>query len=129
MKFGQYAILQPVEHRFEREPDWYWKIKPVTTGDEVALSQFLSAERTAILPDGSRTVKRIANIEIALREIALTFAGTNITDESGKLILEQGATIEQIEAALRTMPNEMVNELWTAVGDAIPTWGPVKPKN
>jgi hypothetical protein len=129
MKFGQYAILQPVEHRFEREPDWYWKIKPVTTGDEVALSQFLSAERTAILPDGSRTVKRIANIEIALREIALAFAGTNITDESGKLILEQGATIEQIEAALRTMPNEMVNELWTAVGDAIPTWGPVKPKN
>jgi len=121
--------LQSVEHRLEKEPDWFWKIKPVTTKEELALAQFLSTERMLLLSDGTRIGRRVTNIETAIREIALTFGGTNIVDGDGKLILEANATVEQIEKVLLDMPNELTNELWIAVGSAIPTWGPVQTKN
>ena len=128
MKFGKYAILQPVIHNFEKEPEWTWTIKPVTTSEELSLSQFLTTERVLVAPDGSRIGRPATNLEVALREIALTFGGTNILDDNGQPILAPNATIDEIEAVLRQMPNEMTQELYHSLADAIPGWGPIQPK-
>lgn len=125
INFGKYAILSEVVHTFEKEPDWYWKIKPPTSGSELQLSQFLSAERVVLLPGGARVSRPATNLEVAHREISLLFGGTNIPSKDG-FILKPDASIEDIEAVLSAMPHDMVLEIWKAIGDACPSWGPVK---
>lgn len=137
--FGKYAILDSVEHRFEKEPEWFWRIKSVTSGDEITLQRFL-AERKVIVSGDTREEHYHVNMEIVLREIALTFAGTNIPKtklEDGEVkvvtkdgeivpILNEKSSVDEIEAALKKFPKEMVMEIWDAVGEANPTWGPRK---
>ena len=126
--FGKYAIIDPVKYQFKQEPDWYWMIKPPTPADELVVSRVLMTDRSRTGPDGTREVLLTSTLEVALREIAVTFAGTNIpTSESDPTpILPKNATWEQVEALLLEMPREMVSELWIAVGDAVPGWGPAK---
>lgn len=52
--FGKYAIIDVVEHHFEKEPDWVWKIKPPSSGDELAMSKFLVQNRVEVDPSGIR---------------------------------------------------------------------------
>ena len=126
IKFGNYALIAPVQHDFVKEPKLYWIINPPTSGDELALSQFLSQDRVAMLPDGTRVSRQAVNLEVAHREIALTFGGTNIKAEDGKLILTNESTVEEIETMLRSMPHEMVMEIWGAIAEAVIGWGPAK---
>ncbi len=135
--FGNYAIVDKVEHHFEKEPDWVWKIKPPTSGDELAMSKFLVQNRVEVDPSGVRHEFPPTYTEIAYREIALCFGGTNIpkggkngkpVEEGGDPILSDGARIEQIEAILRKMPHPMVMEIWGAIADSVPGWGPQRPK-
>ena len=126
--FGSYAIIDPVKHVFEKEPSWYWLIKPPTAADELAVSRILSTERSQQFADGTKMVLLPMTLEIAIREIAVTFAGTNIpTSETDPTpILPKDAGWEVVEAALQQMPREMISELWIAVGEAVPGWGPAK---
>ncbi len=135
--FGSYAIIDVVEHHFEKEPDWVWKIKPPTSGDELAMSKFLVQNRVEIDSIGTRREFPPTYTEIAYREIALCFGGTTIpkSGKNGKPVAEGGdpllpdnARVEQIEATLRRMPHEMVMEIWAAIADAVPGWGPQRPK-
>ncbi len=135
--FGRYAIIDVVEHHFEKEPDWVWKIKPPTSGDELAMSKFLVQNRVEIGPDGTRREFPPTYTEIAYREIALCFGGTSIPaggkkgkslEDGGKPILDDSAKIDLIEAVLRKMPHPMVMEIWGAIADAVPGWGPQRPK-
>ena len=128
MNFGKYAILTPVVHTFEKEPQWSWTIKPVTTREELLLSQFLNAERVAVLPDGARIGRPATNNDVMIEEVALTFGGTNIPDDKGNPILKSDASLDEVKALLLNMPQEMVVEIWKAVGEAVPGWGPVQPK-
>ena len=128
IKFGKYALITPVTHQFDKEPDLFWIIKPPTSGDELKLSQFLSTDRVILKPDGTRVTRPAVNLEIAHREIALTFGGTNLTDMDDKPILSKDSTVEEIEAVLRIMPHVMVMEIWSAIADGVPGWGPVKAK-
>jgi hypothetical protein len=66
-------------------------------------------------------------LEIAFREIALSFGGTNIEIDK-KPILHPDATVAQVEAVLAEMTVDMVTELWVVVGEANPFWGPRKPQ-
>ena len=125
MNFGNYAIIDNVKHYLEKEPNWYWEVRPPTVKDEISLARFI---RNDDQPVGKFT------IQIAAREVALTFASTNIplddekpVEDGGKPILKSGATVEEIETVLETMPADMLFELWRAVGDAVPLWGPAKP--
>ncbi len=142
LNFGKYAVLQPVEHRFEQEPDWVWRIKPISSGDELAMQQYLWQNRS-IVTNGVREERPPVTMEIAHREIAMCFAGTNIpkttnkddqivpvTDSNGTPIpiLSDGARIDEVETVLRRMPPAMVNEIWKKVGEVNPTWGPSTPK-
>ena len=142
MNFGNYAILGPVEHTFEKEPTWTWTIKPIDMGAELAMSQFMARDRFVVFPDGARALRQITTEEIAMREIALTFGGTTIpavreavdtevkkqaTRTSGALLLPEDATIAAVEGVLCSMPPAMVKEIWEAVGQACPPWGPQLP--
>ena len=135
--FGSYAIVDAVEHHFEKEPDWVWKIKPPTSGDELAMSKFLVQNRVEIGVDGTRREFPPTYTEIAYREIALTFGGTTIpkggkggksVEDGGDPILKDDARVEVVEAVLRKMPHPMVMEIWGSIADAIPGWGPQRPK-
>ncbi len=128
MKFGNYAILTPIVHTFEKEPSWSWTIKPITTREELLMAQFLNSERVAVLPDGARVGRPATNHDVMIEEVALSFGGTTIPDESGSPILKIGASLDEVKALLLAMPVEMVRELWEAVGEAVPGWGPAKPK-
>lgn len=133
MNFGNYAIISDIEHRFKKEPDWTWTIKPPTSGAEFEINRFLVQGRTQVGPDGIQREFPPTFTEIAYREIALLFGGTNIPEggkgsASEKPILKPTATVAQVEAVLRDMPHEMVMEIWGAIADAVPGWGPRRPK-
>src|SRR5512138_3418405 len=112
--FGKYAIVDAVEHHFEKEPDWVWKIKPPTSGDELAMSKFLVQNRVEIDSAGTRRELPPTYTEIAYREIALCVGGTTIPkggkkgkslEDGGDPVLKDDARIEQVEAVLRKMPH------------------------
>jgi len=128
-KFGSYAVFSAVRHWFEKETEWYWDIKPATSGMELAMDRLYLDNRILLASDGSRLEKPVSRSEVMHREIALTFGGTNIVDEDGKLILEEGAPVAKVEEVLRQMPHQMVVEIWQAIGEANPKWGPVKDPN
>jgi hypothetical protein len=129
--FGKYAILSEVTHKFEKEPDWYWKIKPATSMDELQVAKLLSTEKFTISADAERVNLRPTTLEIAVREIAVLFGGTNIpTSETDPApILKVGDSLDRIESVLLRMPREMVQEIWAALGECTPNWGPRKTKN
>jgi hypothetical protein len=127
-KFGQYAIIDPVKHVFEKEPTWYWLINAPTAKDELSVSRILAQDRSRVEVDGTRTSLFVTTLEVAMREVAVTFGGTNIptSEKDPKPILKDDATIGQIEDVLKEMPRELLLELWRAVGKAVPGWGPAK---
>jgi hypothetical protein len=114
MDFGKYAVLRSAKHTFEKEPEWWWKIAPVTPPMQIAFGNWANGKN----PNW---------IEIALHEIALSFDGTNIPSFDIKL---DSLDVEEksdllIDQVLTYMPVEMLEELWLAVGEANPMWGPV----
>lgn len=125
--FGDYAIIDTITHYFEKKPEWYWKIKPVTSGLELERSKFMLHNRVIETVDGIRRELPPTWLEITYREIALTFGGTNITDRSGALVLQDDARIPEIERFLASAPNEWVMEIWKALGAVYPKWGPADP--
>lgn len=134
MKFGNYAVIQPITYNFKKEPEWYWKFKPPTARDELKLQQFLFHRRTRVV-DGVQEQLPATSMEVVFRQLALTFGGTNIpryehkdgewvmTDQP---ILQTDDSVEKIEAVLGEMPTELVWELWEALGEHVPNWGPIK---
>jgi hypothetical protein len=133
MNFGKYSIITGIQHNFEEEPDWYWKINPVTAGMELDMSKFL-AHRRIVNAGGQRLELPPTSMEIAFREIALTFGGSNIPKEvdrpvggGGEPLLKEDAPVEDIEAVLRHFPSTMLMEIWRAVGESYPSWGPANP--
>ena len=127
--FGKYAVIDPIEHRFEKEPEWSWTIKPPTSGDELAMQKFMAPTATSSAPMGTREYPP-TTMEVCHRELSLTFGGTNIPSdiekpvaEGGEPVLKVGASLQKIENMLRQMPPEMVMELWEALGEAVPGWG------
>jgi hypothetical protein len=126
-KFGNYAIVDPITHYFDQEPDLFWKIKPVSSGLELERSKFMLHNRVIEGPDGIRREMPPSWMEVAYREIALTFGGTNIPNEEGEPVLSDNATVAQVETLLREMPQAMVMEIWKKIGASYPKWGPIDP--
>jgi hypothetical protein len=135
--FGNYSILGPTTHYFEKAPGWFWKFRAPTSGDELEMTRFIYRNRD--IPDDHGKPMYIAptNLEVCHREIALLFDSTNIPDDyenpvemGGAPILKQGAAILEIDKVLRIMPAEMITEIWYAIAEANPDgkWGPELPK-
>lgn len=133
MNFGKYAIADGVTHNFEQEPSWWWKIKPITGKMELEMSKFLAHNRIYVIR-GERHEQPPTTLEIAFREIALSFGGTNIpkdvekpVESGGEPFVSPDQSVELIEEAIGNMPREMVMEVWKAIGSAHPYWGPADP--
>jgi hypothetical protein len=131
INFGNYGVLDGVVRNFAKEPEWEWRFKPVTSGMELEMSKFNMHNRVAQGIDGVRHERPPTYMEIAYREIALTFNGTNIPKgpEDSEPILPLDASVEQVESMLRRMPNDMVMEIWIMVGELYPNWGPADPNS
>ena len=123
--FEEYAILDPVSHDFEKKPEWNWKIKPVTTQDEIALSRYLMGG-TFVVVDGQKIPVPHTSIEIAVFEISTLFGGSNIP--KGKKdptpVLADDASREEVAAFVGAWPPTVTQEVWAALGKAVPGWGP-----
>ena len=127
INFGGYAIIEGAKYSFEKMPDLWWEIKPITSGMELARSKFLYHNRVVEGLDGSRYEQPPSPMEIAYREIALTFGGTSMEFEDGTEALHNDANVFQVENVLEQLPQEMVMELWREIGRLFPKWGPVDP--
>lgn len=125
MKFGQYSIVNNAVYKLEKEPDWEWRFKPTDSEDELSLFAYMEANsRRVEVPDGGTLTLPPEWVVIAWRELALSFGGTTIPGDDGKPILKESATVEDVEEVLKTMPIGLLAELWKALGEANPLWGP-----
>jgi len=127
VNFGKYAILAPITHYFEQDEELFWMIKPINSGMELERSKFMLHNRIIEDRGGVRHEMPPSWLEVAYREIALCFGGTNLVDSEGKKVLEDEATAIQVEEILKQMPQEMVMEIWKVIGQSYPKWGPVDP--
>jgi len=126
--FEKYAILDAVVHTFEKLPEFNWKIRPPTTKDEIALARYLMGG-TFVVVDEQKVPVPHANIEIALFEVSTLFGGTNIPkgENDPTPVLADNASVAEITAFLESLPAPVVMEIWTALGKAVPGWGPKTP--
>jgi hypothetical protein len=119
MNLGKYAIVNASEYHLKEEPEMYWTFVPISSEQELELAQFLT--KYFAVPAGDQTVYDW--LMIAWRELAMTFGGTNITEDDGKIILEKSSDIPTREIVLKKLPMKLVAELWTALGEINPLLG------
>lgn len=130
MKFGSYAVFDNSRFSFEKEPDLWWEFKPITAGDELSITKFIQRGQESTNTADEKVLIPHTNQAIAMREVALSFAATNIPKKEGSddPVLKPGSSVEQVESVLKEMPHEMFLEIWKALGKAYPFWGPAKAK-
>jgi len=128
MNFGKYSVVDSLEHHFELEPEWYWLIRPATSGDDLVMAKYYVENSRFVIIDGKRVEQPPLWMEVMYREIAILFNGTNIPKDPKKpnvpVLDLKKSSIQDIEAVLATMPETMVEEIWKALGDTNPFWGP-----
>ena len=127
MNFGKYSVVGSLEHHFDLEPEWFWKIRPATSGDDLVMAKYYVENTRTVIIDGKRVEQPPLWMDVMYREIALLFDGTNIPKDPkkpGVAILADKAAVGTIEAVLGTMPEVMVEEIWKAIGETNPFWGP-----
>jgi hypothetical protein len=123
MKFGKYAVLDNSTHTFEKEPDWTWSFRPPTSKDEAAYGKWEYENYTEVEVGGEKKYLLPPWYERAWMQLSYSFGGTNI-EMDGKPILVLGAPQKEVYAVVTEMPFDMVTELWVALGEAYPFWGP-----
>ena len=126
MNFGKYAILDKITHYFKKEPDLYWTFRYATPTDELQMSKFYDIPRFVDDGNGGQRERGPHWIEIMVHELAILFDETNLPDGDGNPILPKRAPVHQIEKLLKEFPEQLVEELWIALGEAVEGWGPVK---
>jgi hypothetical protein len=136
MNFGNYGIIDKVSLYFALEPEWSWDILPITSGMELDRSKFMLHNRMVMDLTGTRRELPPTWLEIAHREIALTFGGTTIpldkskpVKDGGEPALKTGATVLEVEAFLKTMPQPMIIEIWKKIAELYKDWGPTDPNS
>ena len=124
MGFGKYAVIDNVRYHLEKEPDMWWEFKPPTAREEIAINRFTQggSVRTSVQGIERRVV---TDAEIALEELALTFADSNFEDEEKRILLRPSDNLDKRREVISTFPKEMFYELWRALGEACPGWGAV----
>ncbi len=131
-RFGQYAIVGNVEHRFKKDPQKTWTFRPSTSKDELHMTVFATTQNQSVV-EGVTLTRYPNRVEIMWREIALLTVSSNIPTQEivqgvPPVYLPEKPKVSDVEALLAQMPNEMVTELWAALGESNPGWGPAKEK-
>ena len=109
-------------------PETYWKIATVTSGKELERSKFMLHNRVIETRDGVRRELPPSWLEVAYREIALTFGGTNMKDRSG----EPRAALTTPVSCRSRHSSQGCRKTWfwksgKLSGKAYPKWGPADP--
>jgi hypothetical protein len=136
MNFGKYAVLTNSVHVFKEEPAWTWTFRPPTSADTLEYDRWQKENLIeAEDPEGNKIYLYPDWAERAWRQLALSFGGTTIPEnsdkpvaEGGKPILNRDASKEKILTVVKEMPDAMLFELWLALGEAFPFWGPTLTK-
>lgn len=128
INFGDYAIADSITYYLKKMPGTWWKFKPVTSGMELDRSKFMIHNRVITTSDGIQYDQPPTSLEIAYRELALTFDGSSLQRENGEQAIPIGSSIERIEALLRAFPQELIIELWVELGRHFPKWGASSPE-
>ena len=84
MNFGKYSVVDSLEHHFELEPEWYWRIRPATSGDDLVMAKYYVENSRSVFIDGKRVEQPPLWMEVMYREIAQLFDGTNIPKDPKK---------------------------------------------
>ena len=122
-KFGKYAIVDNVRYHLEKEPTLGWEVKPPTARIEISINRFTQGESLIQSLQGIER-KIVTTAEIALEELTLTFAGSNIPDGDNMLFVD-GMDNDAIKEAIKTFPKALFYELWKALGKTCPGWGAI----
>jgi hypothetical protein len=131
-RFGQYAILGNIEHKFAKDPKKTWMFRPSTSKDELGMTVFSTTQNQSVM--GGVTLTRYPNrVEIMWREIAYLTVASNIPTQEisagvAPVYLPENPKVSDVEGLLAQMPHEMVLELWGKLGECNPGWGPAKEK-
>lgn len=126
--WAKYAVLDNSKHVLELTPEYYWEFRPVSTADEIRVQKEI-AGRTMIIGD---RISGPTQMELAIIELASSFAGSNLPadsdDPDAKVVpaLKDKASFQEVYDYLCTLPVALVDELWRALGEVNPTWGPKK---
>jgi hypothetical protein len=130
-KFGKYAVIEPKRYHFKDEPSLWWDIKPPTMGDELALTEFMSAGKITRTEDGVVQEGAPTWLDTFFLQVALLFAGTNIPADPDKPVegggdpyIKVGTDRNIVMDRIREMPPEMVFEILDAIAECVPGWGP-----
>lgn len=126
-KFGKYAIVDNVRYHLEREPELWWEFKPPTAREEVAINRFTQGQSIKQTGQGIER-KIITNAEVALEELALTFADCNFVDDDEKPLFISSMNVEGVKKVIQTFPRPLFYELWQALGETCPGWGALPAK-
>jgi len=129
LNFGDYAIVDGHEYRFEKMPDVTWTIRPVTSEHELKRSRFMMHNRIMEDANGTRYEMPPTAVEIRNYEVALLFGGTDLKKKNGELAIKDNAQLRDVEKLVAQMPPAMVNELWVKIGEIYPKWGPSVPND
>lgn len=113
------------EYTFAKAPNIYWRIAKINARHESMRATFVYS----MLPDAppSTGTHPPTAVEVRTREIAILFAGTNITRKDGSPAAPESDDILVVEKFVGTLPAEMVNEIWIYMGEIYPSWGPSAP--
>lgn len=123
INFGEYAIADEYEYHLAKMPDVWWKFKAVTSGLELSRSKFLLHNRVVTTPDGVQYDQPPTSLEIAHRELALTYAGTNMVRRNGAPAIPENASVDAVENVLASFPPDLILELWEELARLFPRWG------
>jgi len=128
--FGQYAILDSKRYTLEKEPEWYWEFKVITSKDEVTYAQWQDAHVRHVEIDGRPVSLAPMGFEAAWYELAMSFAGTNIPGDDGTPIVKPEMSMDEKQEVLKTFPGDLLSELWLGLKSVYPFLGPrlTKPK-
>lgn len=106
-------------YMFPNIQNGWWRLKSPSAEGELSMENFFGVCDF----EYNQSKHRSRLIQLAIREIALTYDGTNLIFKDG-LSLEQSASIDEIESFLLRFPNQTIIGIWYAVGEVYPAWGP-----
>lgn len=115
MDFGKYATVDNVTYEFEKDPEMKWVFRPVTTADEIEMQRWIAKKSKA---DEAPSMLEVAHKQLSIVSQSAVIPGCG---------LENGGSRVQFEELLNAMPLEMMGELWQALGEVSPLWGPPRP--
>ena len=110
--FGSYA-KENHKHILEKDPDHYWIFRYPTSDDEIYIEKLMRNSPT--------------HTELMTAELAVTFAGSNITvEETGEVFISEDDMIFERLEKIRQLPRSLVLELALALNDFNSEWGAVE---